>query len=83
MNITSFHAAKLRQSLDITFGYTIYQFHVQIVTAVQDRQLDRSPLLHLVYKIKRLSLLDRVCKFVRVDRSHVRVSHCLANLLWF
>jgi hypothetical protein len=36
-------------------------------------------LLHLVSEIKRLSLLDRVCKFVRVDRSQVRVSHCLAN----
>jgi hypothetical protein len=47
---------------------------VQIVTVVQDRQLDRSPLLHLVSEIKRLSFLDRVCKFVRVDCSQVRVS---------
>jgi hypothetical protein len=36
--------------------------------------------MHLVSEIKRLSSLDRVCKFVKVDRSQIRVSHCLANL---
>jgi ribonuclease HI len=51
----------------------------QLVAAVQDHSLDRSPMMHLVSEIKRLSCLDRTCKFVKVDRSQIRVSHCLAN----
>jgi ribonuclease HI len=51
----------------------------QVVSAVQNRHPDRSPLLHLVSEIKRCFSLDRMCKFVRVDRSQIRVSHCLAN----
>jgi hypothetical protein len=34
----------------------------------------------VVTEIRCLSCQDRVCKFVKVERSHVRVSHCLANL---
>jgi hypothetical protein len=53
---------------------------IQLVSAVQDHQPDRSPLMHVVWEIKRLSSLDCVCKFVEVERSQIRVSHCLANL---
>jgi hypothetical protein len=35
--------------------------------------------MHFISEIKRLSSQDRVCKFVKVDRSQIRVSHCLAN----
>jgi ribonuclease HI len=51
----------------------------QLVSAVQERQPDRSLLMHFISEIKRLSSQDRVCKFVKVDRSQIRVSHCLAN----
>jgi ribonuclease HI len=51
----------------------------QLVVAVQDHSLNHSPMMHLVSEIKRLSCLDRTCKFVKMDRSHIRVSHCLAN----
>jgi hypothetical protein len=52
---------------------------LQLISTVQENQPDRSLLMHLFSEIKRLSSLDRVCKFVKVDRSQVRVSHCLAN----
>lgn len=48
-----------------------------IVKAVQDRQPDRSRLI--IAEIKRFSSVDSVCKFVKVDRSQVRVSHCIVN----
>lgn len=51
----------------------------QLIMAIQNRSRDRSPLMHLVQEIKSLSSLDRTCNFVKVDRSQVRVSHCLAN----
>jgi ribonuclease HI len=41
---------------------------------------DRSPFMHLIADIKRLAKNYRVCKFVKVDRSQVRSSHCLANM---
>ena len=34
----------------------------------------------MISEIKLLASGDRVCKFVKVDRGQVRVSHCLANL---
>ena len=41
---------------------------------------DRSPYLNIVSDIKILARHERVCTFVKVDRSKVRISHCLANL---
>ena len=35
--------------------------------------------LHIISEIKLLAGRDRECKFVKVDRGQVRVSHCLAN----
>ena len=35
--------------------------------------------LHIISEIKLLVGRDRECKFVKVDRGQVRVSHCLAN----
>lgn len=37
--------------------------------------------LNIVSEIKLLANNDRVCNFVKVDRSEVRVSHCLANFV--
>jgi hypothetical protein len=36
--------------------------------------------MHIIFEIKRLVNTERVCKFVKLDRGQVRVSHCLANL---
>jgi hypothetical protein len=47
-----------------------------LVSAVQKRS---SLLLHLVEEIKLLMNGDRNISFVKVDRSQVRVSHCLAK----
>jgi hypothetical protein len=41
---------------------------------------DRSSLMYLISDIKSLSSQGRACKFVKVERSQIRVSHCLANL---
>jgi hypothetical protein len=35
--------------------------------------------MHLISEIKSLASGDRLCKFVKVDRGQVRVSHYLAN----
>jgi ribonuclease HI len=51
----------------------------QLVEVVSSSTQDRSALLHLISDIKNLSSCDRLCKFVKVERSQVRVSHCLAN----
>jgi hypothetical protein len=41
--------------------------------------MDRSQYSNIVSEIKFLACLDRVCTFVKVDSSKVRVSHCLTN----
>jgi hypothetical protein len=41
--------------------------------------MDRSNLMHLVEEIKSRVNGSRDISFVKVDRSQVRVSHCLAN----
>ncbi|KAK1608923.1 hypothetical protein QYE76_032596 [Lolium multiflorum] len=46
----------------------------QLVATVQDHSLDRSSLMHLFLEIKRLSSQNRICKFVKVDTSQIRVS---------
>jgi ribonuclease HI len=53
----------------------------KLIEAMSSRTQDRSSCVHLVSEIKYLSSHDRVCVFVKVERSQVRVSHCLANLV--
>jgi hypothetical protein len=53
----------------------------QLVEATKSSTRDRLPLLHLVSEIKRLASQDRVCTFVKVEHSRVRVSHYLVNLV--
>jgi hypothetical protein len=50
-----------------------------LVAAIKDIAHDRSPYLHVIDEIKRLSSVNRVCNFAYVDRGQGRVSHCLAN----
>ena len=52
----------------------------QVIRVASEKSLDRSPFLNIISDIRFLSNQDRVCKFVKVDRSEVRISHCLANL---
>uniref|UniRef100_A0ACD5WUJ1 Uncharacterized protein n=1 Tax=Avena sativa TaxID=4498 RepID=A0ACD5WUJ1_AVESA len=51
----------------------------QMIEALKSRAQDRSPLLHLIAEIKTLSCQNRMCHFVKVELSQVRVSHYLAN----
>jgi hypothetical protein len=51
----------------------------ELVSAVLGKSKDRSFYMHLISEIKSLASGDRLCKFVKVDRGKVRVSHCLAN----
>jgi hypothetical protein len=51
----------------------------QVIHVASEKSLDRSPFLNIISDIRFLSNQDRVCKFVKVDRSEVRISHCLAN----
>jgi ribonuclease HI len=51
----------------------------QVVAAVNSSKQDRSSVLFWVDELKALVNQDRVCKFVKVERSQVRVSHVLAN----
>jgi type III secretory pathway component EscS len=50
-----------------------------LISAVQATTQDRSQFMHLLYEIKLLVNVSRIVSFVKVDRSQVRVSHCLAN----
>jgi ribonuclease HI len=52
---------------------------VKLIEAVRSKSQDRSSCVHLVSEILNLARQSRVCDFVKVERSHVRVSHCLAN----
>jgi hypothetical protein len=46
----------------------------RVISVALERTLDRSPYLNIISDIKLLASLDRVCKFVKVDRSEVRAS---------
>jgi ribonuclease HI len=52
----------------------------QLAVVVSSPGQNRSPLLHFVSQIKFLASQRSECSFVKVERSHVRVSHDLANL---
>jgi hypothetical protein len=52
----------------------------RLVDVVKASTQDRSSLMYLISDIKSLSSQGRACKFVKVERSQIRVSHCLANL---
>ena len=41
--------------------------------------MDPSPFLNIISDIRLLTIQDRVIMFVKVDRSEVRISHCLAK----
>jgi hypothetical protein len=51
----------------------------QVVVTALEKAGDRSPSLNTISDIKFLAGQDRVSNFVKVDRSKVRVSHCLTN----
>jgi hypothetical protein len=51
-----------------------------LISAVLDKDQYRSPFLHSIAEIKVLASSSGVCSFVKVDRSQVRISHCLVNL---
>ena len=51
----------------------------QLVAAVRDKMQDRSPYMHIISEIKKLAKVSRICTFVKVDRTQVQASHCLAN----
>ena len=72
------------EGLELAFQYSQLPIIIdtdclQLVVAIQEGSLNRSSLMHIVSEIKSLSSRNRVCKFVKVDRLQVRVSHCLAN----
>jgi ribonuclease HI len=50
-----------------------------LLSVGQTKTMDRSNLMHLMEEIKSLVKGSRDISFVKVDRSEVRVSHCLAN----
>jgi ribonuclease HI len=52
----------------------------QLISSIHAKEQDRSPFLHSISEIKELASGSRLCNFVKVDRSQVRISHCLANL---
>jgi hypothetical protein len=52
---------------------------LQMISAVSDCSQDRSPYQHVLLDIKALVKDSRTCNLVKVDRSQVRISHCLAN----
>jgi hypothetical protein len=47
---------------------------------VKAQGVDRSPLFNLVLDIKSLLSASRVCLFVKVERSQIRINHHLASL---
>jgi hypothetical protein len=46
---------------------------VQLISMVQGTSPDRSPLMHSFMELKSLASLKRICSFVEVDRSQVKV----------
>jgi hypothetical protein len=54
----------------------------KLVDAVKASTQDRSSLMYLISDIKSLSSQGRACMFVKIERSQIRISHCLANLAW-
>ena len=52
---------------------------VRLISAVLDTGTNRLSFFHSILEIRNLVTGNRVCKFVKLDRSQVRISHCLAN----
>jgi hypothetical protein len=52
---------------------------VRVVSASMEKIADCSPYFNIISDIRLLANFDRLCKFVKVDRLEVRVSHFLAN----
>jgi ribonuclease HI len=51
----------------------------QLISAIISKGQDRSSYLHIISEIQVIARSSRSCNFVKVDRSQVRISHCLAN----
>jgi hypothetical protein len=70
----------LHIAIDVNCSFEIMETDcAQLVVAAKSSVQDRSPLFHLVYEIRALANQGRICTFVKVERSQVRVSHFLAN----
>ena len=71
------------EGLELALQYSQLSIIIQIVPSwwwrIQEPSLNRSPLMHIVSKIKSFSSQNRACKFVKVDHLQIRVSHCLTN----
>jgi hypothetical protein len=72
------------EGLELAFQYSHLPIIVetdcsQLKPAITSNTQDRSPFMHLIADIKSLANNSRVCKFLKVDRSHVRSSQCLAS----
>jgi hypothetical protein len=50
-----------------------------LIGAIKGKNLDRSPLAHLIAEIRDIANGNRRSSFVKVERSQNRVSHCLTN----
>jgi hypothetical protein len=61
-----------QMSLQIIIDSDCSQFVVAFLHSSQDYT-------HLILEFKSLASFGKLCKFVKVDRGQVRVSHCLAN----
>jgi hypothetical protein len=67
--------------------------HFNFISAINSRGQERSPFWNTIKEIQVLASESRVCKFVKLDRSQVRISHWLiawsigpeqrAKLIWF
>jgi ribonuclease HI len=51
----------------------------QLISAIISKVRDRSSHLHIISEIQVIARSSGYCNFVKVDRSQVRISHCLAN----
>jgi hypothetical protein len=52
---------------------------IRVISALMEKIADFSLYFNIISDIRLLDNFDRLCKFVKVDRSEVRVSHFLAN----
>jgi hypothetical protein len=55
---------------------------LQLVLAISAKSQDRSSFQNTTKEIQLLASGTRVCKFVKVDRSQVRISHCMCLANW-
>jgi hypothetical protein len=51
----------------------------KLIEAGKSKSQDRSSCVHIVSEIRNLASQGRVCDFIKVERSQVKVNHCLTN----